>query len=375
MIYLDYSATTPVAKDVLDTFNKVTNDFIGNPNSLHLLGSKSSSLINSATKQIADLLKVKETEIIYTSGASESNNTAIKGICLKYPNKKHIITTYFEHSSINEPLEYLKSQGYEIEYLNNIDGIIDKADLKAKLRKDTCLVIIGAVNSEIGLLQPINELGKIIKVNSNAIFLSDITQLVGKKTVDLEYVDLASFSAHKFFGVKGIGGLIKKSNIDLIPLIMGGKSTTSYRSGTPSPALIASMAKALRIAYENIDKYDYVKKLNDYLKDNIIINDRVIINSNDKCIPHILNISILGLKPETVLRALEKHDIYISTKTACSSNNDISIPVYNLTKDKDKASSSLRISLSYKTTKKELEEFLVYYKDVVNKLLGIEKQV
>ena len=373
MIYLDYSATTPVDKDVLDTFNRVSNDFIGNPNSLHILGSKSKELINSATKQIAGLLKVKEDEIIYTSGASESNNTAIKGICLKYPHKKHILTTYFEHSSVNNPLEYLKTEGYEIEYLSNIDGVIDQNDLKNKLRKDTCMVIIGAVNSEIGLLQPINELGRIIKENSNAIFLSDITQLVGKKDFNLEYVDLASFSAHKFFGIKGIGGLIKKSNIELVPLIMGGKSTTKYRSGTPSPALIASMAKALRIAYDNLKEYENIKTLNSYLKENIVFDDHIIINSNDNCLPHILNISVLGVKPETILHALEKYEVYISTKTACSDNDDISIPVYNLTNNKEIAASSIRISLSYKTTKEEINSFLLYFKEVVNKLLEMRK--
>ena len=375
MIYLDYSATTPVNNDVLDTFNRVSKDFMGNPNSLHSLGSKSANLISSATKQIADILGVKESEIIYTSGASESNNTAIKGICLKYPHKKHIITTYYEHSSINSPLKYLETLNYEIEYLKDNEGIIVLDDLKAKLRKDTCLVIVSAVNSEIGLLQPINEIGKIVKDNSNAVFFSDITQLVGKKRVDLKYIDLASFSAHKFFGIKGIGGLVKKANIELIPLIMGGKSTTVYRSGTQSPALIASMAKALRLANNNLDKYDYILSLNKYLKSNIVFNDHIAINSNDNCLPHILNISVLGIKPESLLHALEKYDIYISTKTACSSDDGLSLSVLNLTKNKALAASSIRISLSYLTTKEELNEFLIHFKECVNKLLDIKKQV
>ena len=371
MIYLDYSATTPVNDEVLDTFNKVSKDFIGNPNSLHLLGSNSKNLIDSATKQIANILNIKENELIYTSGASESNNTIIKGICLKYPNKKHILTTYFEHSSISSPLEYLQSKGYEIEYLNHNDGIIDLDDLKSKLRKDTCLVIVSAVNSEIGLLQPINEIGRVVKENSNALYFSDITQLVGKKEFSLENVDLASFSAHKFFGVKGIGGIVKRSNIDLIPLIMGGKSTTVYRSGTPSPALIASMAKALRIAYENLDKYDRIKDLSDYLKNNITFNSNIILNSNDNCIPHIINVSVLGVKPETLLHALEEHDIYISTKTACSADDDKSIPVYKLTNSEERALSSIRISISYLTTKEEIDTLLKCLVDDVNKLLSI----
>ena len=373
MIYLDYSATTPVNDEVLDTFNRVSKDFIGNPNSLHLLGSKSKNLIDSATKQIADLLNIKENELIYTSGASESNNTIIKGICLKYPNKKHILTTYFEHSSINSPLDYLKENGYEIEYLGHKNGIVDIEEVKNKLRKDTCLVIVSAVNSEIGLLQPINEIGKAVKECSNALFFSDITQIIGKKSFSLENVDLASFSAHKFYGVKGIGGLIKRSNIDLIPLIMGGKSTTIYRSGTPSPALIASMAKALRISYENLDKYDQINKLSDYLKENITFNDNIIINSNENCIPHIINVSILGVKPETILHALEEDNIYISTKTACAVNDDKSIPVFKLTDSEEKALSSIRISLSYLTTQEEIDLFLTSFKEVVNKLLSIKK--
>ena len=373
MIYLDYSATTPTNKDVLDTFNRVTNDFIGNPNSLHLLGTKCNELINNATSQIAKILNIKEKEIIYTSGASESNNTAIKGICLKSNTRKHIITSYFEHSSIIEPLEYLKSIGYEIDYVDtDSNGIIDMAHLKTLLRKDTCLVTIGAVNSEIGIIQPINEIGRIVKSNSNAYYHSDITQLVGKKAFSLDNVDLASFSAHKFYGIKGIGCLIKKENIDLIPLIHGGKSTTSYRSGTPSAPLIASLAKALRLSYETLDKYDYIKSLNNYIKDNIK-SDKVIINSNLYCIPHILNVSVLGIKPETILHALEKHDIYISTKTACSANDDISIPVYHLTNNRDLASSSIRISLSYLTTKEEVDTFIKIFNEEVTNLLNLNK--
>ena len=375
MIYLDYSATTPVNDDVLDTFNRVSKDFIGNPNSLHKLGSKSKELIDSATRQIADILGVKENELIYTSGASESNNTIIKGICLKYPNKKHILTTYFEHSSINSPLDYLRKEGYEIEYLNHIDGIIDLDDLKNKLRKDTCLVIVSAVNSEIGLLQPINDIGRIVKDYSNALFFSDITQLVGKKPFSLENVDLASFSAHKFFGVKGIGGIVKRSNIDLIPLIMGGKSTTIYRSGTPSPALIASMAKAIKIANQNLDKYSQIEELSNYLKKNITFKDNIIVNSNDNCIPHIINVSVLGIKPETLLHSLEQHDIYISTKTACSADDDKSIPVYKLTNNEEKALSSIRISISYLTTKEEIDTLLKCLEDDVNKLLSFQNQM
>ena len=375
MIYLDYSATTPVHKDVLDTFLKVSNEFIGNPNSLHDLGSKSNDLINAATKQIANILKVKESEIIYTSGSSESNNTAIKGICLKHPNRKHIITTNFEHSSIYGPIGYLQTLGYEVDFVDSdSNGIIDLEHLKSLLKKDTILVSVGAVNSEIGIVQPVNEIGKIIKENSNAFFHSDITQIVGKKEIDLINVDLASFSAHKFYGIKGIGGLIKKEGIEIIPLVHGGKSTTKYRSGTPTVALIASMAKALRLAYEKIDNYDYIKKLNEYLQKELVFNGNIKINSNEKCIAHILNLSVIGVKPESLLHALEKHEIYISTQTACSSTNSLSKSVLSLTNDEERAKSSIRISLSYNTTKEELDKFIQVFKSEVTKLLEVSHE-
>ena len=176
-------------------------------------------------------------------------------------------------------------------------------------------------------------------------------------------VDLISFSAHKFFGLKGIGCLVKKENISIEPLIHGGKSTTIFRSGTPQLPLIVSMSKALRIALENLeDKYNYVQELNNYLKEELSKLDNVYINSNDICIPHMLNISAVGIKPETFLHDLEKHEIYISTQTACSSEKAVSQSVLSLTKDEARAKSSLRISLSYKTTKEELEKFVEKFK-------------
>ena len=270
MIYLDYSATTPVNEEVLSSFVKATKNYIGNPNSLHKLGVESNKLINDATKQISDILNVKPNEIIYTSGASEANNLAIKGICLRNNKRKHIITTELEHSSVIGPCSYLQRLGYEVDFVKlDENGIVDLNDLKKLIKEDTILVSIASVNSEVGVLQPINEIGKLIKeVNKNTYFHSDITQSVGKVKINLDYVDLASFSAQKFYGLKGVGCLIKKENIVLEPLIHGGKSTTVYRSGTPALGLIVSTAKALRLAYLDFDKkYDYVCFLNKYLKE------------------------------------------------------------------------------------------------------------
>lgn len=359
MIYLDYSATTPVNEEVLNSYMETTKKMVGNPNSLHKLGIEAKSLIDAATRQIANILKVKPNEIIYTSGASESNNTAIKGICLKYQNRgKHIITTHLEHSSIIEPLNYLKRQGFEVEYVNITEnGMVDIEDLKKKIRDDTILVTIASINSEVGIVQPIKDIAALLKKYPKVYFHSDITQSLGKEKVDLTDVDLASFSAQKFYGMKGIGGLVKKENVVIEPLIHGGKSTTKDRSGTPATALIVSMAKALRLAYENLEeKQKYVKELNIFLRNELEKNE-ITINSPEVAIPNILNISLENIKPETVLHALEEKEIYISTKTACATN-DSSDAVYAITKDEEKAKHSLRISLSYLTTKKELEIFI-----------------
>lgn len=359
MIYLDYSATTPVNEEVLNSYIEATKKMVGNPNSLHKLGIEAKSLIDAATRQIANILKVKPNEIIYTSGASESNNTAIKGICLKYQNRgKHIITTHLEHSSIIEPLNYLKRQGFEVEYVNITEnGMVDIEDLKKKIRDDTILVTIASINSEVGIVQPIKDIAALLKKYPKVYFHSDITQSLGKEKVDLTDIDLASFSAQKFYGMKGIGGLVKKENVVIEPLIHGGKSTTKDRSGTPATALIVSMAKALRLAYENLEeKQKYVKELNIFLRNELEKNE-ITINSPEVAIPNILNISLENIKTETVLHALEEKEIYISTKTACATN-DSSDAVYAITKDEEKAKHSLRISLSYLTTKKELEIFI-----------------
>lgn len=367
MTYLDYSATTPVDKEVLDSFIKASK-YIGNPNSLHGLGIKAKSLVDASTHQIAKILGVKEKEIIYTSGASESNNTIIKSI-EKFKNRgKVIITTPLEHSSIYSPLKYLEAHGFKVRYTPLENGVINVEKLKEMITDDTVLVTISMVSSETGIRQPIEEIGKMLKEYPKIIFHSDITQAVGKITFDLTNVDAASFSAHKFFGIKGIGALYKKESLNIDPLILGGKSTTEFRSGTPPVELIVSMAKALRLSYENIDKnFDYVQKLNETLKKKLSKYKKVSINSTAKSIPHILNISVQGIKPETLLHALEVYEIYISTQSACSTGT-ISKPVLALTNDMERAKTSIRISLSKKTTEEDIKNFLKAFDDIYQKL-------
>lgn len=372
MIYLDYSATTPVNEEVLKVFNKVCLEYPGNSNSLHSLGIKSKELEDYATEKIAKLLKVKPSEIIYTSGSSESNNTAIKGVCNKYKNRgNHIITTNLEHSSVIAPLNYLTKEGFTIDYVKIKDnGLVDIDNLKELLTDETILVSISIVDSEIGLRQNINEIGKLLKEYPKCIFHVDCTQGIGKINIDFTNIDLASISAHKFYGLKGIGLLIKKENIVIEPLIHGGKSTTIYRSGTPPLPLIVSLMKALELIIPNIDKnYEYVTKLNNIIKDKLSTYELVHINSTENSIPHILNFSLLKIKPETFIHALEEYNIFISTKSACSKSNTISSSVYALTKNEELSYQTLRISLSYLTTIEEVNKFLEVFDICYKRLL------
>lgn len=369
MIYLDYSATTPVDEEVINTYARVCREFIGNPNSLHKLGVDAKKLIDASTKQIADILGVKPSEIIYTSGASEANNTVIKGIALKYQNRgKHIITTELEHSSVIAPISYLTSLGFEVDFVKlDENGLVDLEDLENLLRDDTILVSIAAVNSEVGVAQPIDKIAEIVKKYPKCYFHSDVTQSIGKQRIDLSNVDLASLSGQKFFGMKGVGILIKKESIIIEPLIHGGKSTTVFRSGTPATPLIASISKAMRLAYDDFDsKLLKVKEIHDYLIDKIKDLD-IYINSNDYCLPNMVNVSLKNIKPETMQHALEEYDIYISTQTACSSS-EYSKAVYAVTRDKEKSRHSIRISLSYKTTKEEIDKFVSVFTKLLKDL-------
>ena len=371
MVYLDYSATTPVNSEVLDSFNKVVLEYPGNANSLHKLGMKSKGLMDASVKQIATLLNVKPEEVIFTSGASEANNLAICGYLEKHKSRgNHIITTKLEHSSVSDTISFLEKQGYVVSYVNVLEnGKIDLEDLKNKISDDTLLVSISHVNSEIGIIQDVNKIGEYLKNYPKIVFHVDGTQAVGKIPVYLNNIDLYSFSSHKIYGLNGVGCLIKKKHIELEPIIHGGKSQTIYRSGTPVVALYASMAKALKLVLNDFsNKYNHVVYLNQKIRKSIETMKDIHINSNSFCVPHILNISVLGIKPETLLHALAESVIYISTKTACSFDNSMSESVYELTKNKDYAKTSIRISLSYLTTESEIDYFIDVFKKKILEL-------
>lgn len=361
MIYLDYAAATPVDKEVLSRYIEVTNKYFANPNSSHQLGQEANNIIQEATKKIASSLKIDPDEIIYTSGASESNNLAIKGIAERYKNfGRHILISSLEHNSIVSSATRLQEQGFEVELLPiNQEGLIDLNILKNKIREDTILVSVCTVDSEIGLKQPIEEIGKILKNYPNCHFHTDATQAMGKISIDLQNIDLLTFAPHKFYGLTGIGVLIKKKNTSLRPQIDGGKSSTVYRSGTPETANIAALETAISISLATRkERYKIVEELYNTLKEKLLTYPKVTINNTKTSIPYTLNFSIKGVKAIEVQQQLEKNKIYVSTKTSCCPIATPSKLVYALTKDKNKASSSIRVSLSHLTTKKEIEIFI-----------------
>ena len=371
MVYLDYSATTPVNKEVIDYYCEACKKYIGNPNSIHGLGKSAKTAIDNATNKIANLLNIRPTEIIYTSGASESNNTIIKGIAEKN-SKGKIITTRLEHSSVNAPCSYLSKKGYDIEFVDLDDnGQVDLESLKNIIDNNTILVSITGVNSELGIIQPLKEISKIVHAYPNCLLHSDLTQCLGKVPIDLSYVDLASFSAQKFFGMKGIGFIYKKEGISFEPLIHGGKSTTIYRSGTPALPLVLSLAKALELALTDFDnKYNQVKEVNNYLLTKLK-ELPVDINSTAKSIPHIVNFSLRNIDNKKMLEALSANEIYVSTQTACALGN-YSQSIDALYHDTLRASSSMRVSISYLTTKEEIDIFIECLKKNIN-ILGENK--
>lgn len=374
VIYLDYSATTPINYEVLDTYNRTSKDFFGNPNSLHELGVKSKNLMNSATKQIAELLNINENEITYTGGATMSNNMALIGVALHYHKKgQHIIVSNLEHPSIYAICDYLKSIGFEISHVKNDgEGLIDFDDLKRLIRPDTILVSICAVNSETGVRQPLKMIRQIVKKeNPNTLIHSDMTQAVGKVSVNMHDVDLATLTGHKIYGPRGIGILYKNSNVKVEPILFGSGKSNMLNPGTPAVPLIVALSKALRLATTDIEKRErFIERLNAKLVDNLSKYEGVMINKTKYSIPHILNISFRNIKAETFLHALEEYEVYVSSNTACSSGN-LSTSVLAIYNDNVRASSTIRISISHQTTSDEINKFLMYFDEIYKKLTGV----
>ncbi|WP_407268868.1 cysteine desulfurase family protein [Radiobacillus sp. PE A8.2] len=374
MIYLDNSATTKPLPEVLDSFRQVSEKYYANPSSIHRFGNEAERLLRKAKQQAADLLRVSADEIVFNSGGTEGNNTAIKGIALQHQHRgKHIITTSIEHPSVLQACKSLEKLGFSITYLPvNHFGIVSVSDVERAITNDTILISIMHVNNELGSIQPIEKIGEIAKNHQKLFFHVDHVQGFGKVPLSLtgSSIDLCTISGHKIHGLKGTGLMYIKQNTALFPLLHGGDQEGAIRSGTENLAGIVSLVKAMRITLEkqSTDSF-YLKKLNQTLREQLSMLKAVVINSPEHHAPHILNVSVPHFKPEVIIHALGERGIYISTKSACSSKQpDESAVLAACGLHQTRTNSALRISLSYDNTEQEIITFCAALRDVLKEL-------
>lgn len=376
MVYLDYAATTPFHEDVLKTYQDLLKKYFYNADSIYSKGIEVNRLMEKSRELIAQTFHVKNEEIIFTSCGSEANNMAVKGMAFQYQNRgKHIITSSIEHSSVYEACQELeKTFGFDVTYLPvDTTGHVSVDDVKKNIRDDTILVSIMAINNETGAIQPIEEIKSLLKKYELIKFHVDMVQALGKIPIDLNDIDCASFSAHKINGLKGSGILYKNHHTAIVPLINGGQQEFSLRGGTSNACTNIVLAKTLRLALENFDeKNKKIHQLHHYLIEQLQQMPNVVINSGGKTSASIVNFSCLGYKPEVILHDLESKDIYISTRSACSSKtSDVSRVMKALHIDQEIAKSALRVSISHLTTEEEIDKFIYCLEETLN---NIKKQ-
>lgn len=376
MIYLDNSATTKVDKDVMDTFVLANENFWGNESSLHNFGALAEQVLLKCNRQILDLLAASDHKVIFTGGATESNNLAIKGLAANNPGG-HIITTKIEHPSIYEVCKELKESGFTISYIDVSKSHEEQVEqLKQLVRKDTFLVSCMHVNSEIGLTLPIKEFGDFLEKHPKIKFHVDAVQSIGKIPVNIEEfkIDILSASAHKIHGIKGIGCLIVRNGVNISAQISGGGQMAGIRSGTVNVAGAASFAKALRLVIESqTESLKEMYSIYEYVTSNLAriegvrVNNRFAVHS-----PYIVNFWVEGVRGETMVHALADYEIYISAKSACSSKTKKASHVLTaLGFDETAATESLRASFTHTTTMEEVKQFLDVLAIEVKKLRSI----
>lgn len=375
MIYFDNSATTKPYKEVIDSFVKVSTEYYGNPSSLHRLGSQAEQLLTKARTQIAELLKIKSQEVLFTSGGTESNNLAIKGAATMYKGRgRHLITTSIEHPSVKAAMEQLAQNGFEVTYLPvDKSGRVSVEDVRKAIRHDTILISIIHVNNEVGTIQPIQSIGEMLKEYPKILFHVDHVQGIGKVPLSLKdgQVDLCSFSGHKFHGLKGTGMLYIKKGIKLAPLFSGGSQESKQRSGTENVAGMVAMAKALRMVLARSEQeLGQLILIQNKLREGLSQMQGVVIHTpHQHAAPHILNFSLQGIKSEVFVHALEQQGIYVSTTSACSSKRrQPSSTLIAMGVSESLAGSSIRISLSYDNSVGEAKIVLSTVKKAINQL-------
>jgi len=375
MIYFDNAATAKVNPKVLETYVKLVDELVGNPSSVHGLGLKASNYMENARKQIGKTLKLKDKSIIFTSGASESNNLGIKGYVRR--NAKlgnHIITTTVEHPSVMRVFEELETEGFTATYLSvDKDGQINLDELKKSLRPDTLLVSIMGVNNETGVIFPVEEIAKIIHKNSTAVFMSDLTQAIGKIELDLNIFDMFSMSSHKVMGLKSSGLFVYNSNLHIKPLIDGGNQEMGLIAGTDNAPLDCSLATAIRLVTASFEKrYKNATALKNYLVNELSklgSEEILIISPKDNCSPFILNFSLLHYKASVLVEALSKRDVYVSTRSACSSHAKGSSYVIKALGYSDHVgSNAIRLSFEGSESLEQGKEFIKILLEEIEKL-------
>lgn len=369
-VYFDYSSTTNVHPDVLKAYMDLLKTTYVNSESLYDEGTMVSRNLEKARNAISELLKVHPDEIIFTSGASEANSEAIKSVSFSVPEKKHIITSQIEHSSVLNACKQMEDVfGYRVTYLPvNEQGIVSVKDLKNALDNDTSVVSLMSVNNETGAINPIEEIKEIVKKTSSAYMHVDMTQAIGKVPCSFENIDLASMSAHKIEGLKGSGILVKKKHVPFIPLINGGEQEYGLRGGTNNACTNMVFAKTLRIALENEKKYhDYVQKLQTLLLNQLKEIDGVEINNPEYNLCSIVNFSYENIPSEVMQNALNRMGFMISARSTCESkSNNPSYVLKAMGYSDRRASSCIRISLSYHNTEEDILDFIKALKEIIS---------
>lgn len=378
MIYFDNGSTTKVKPSVLETYLKVSESYFGNPSSLHGLGEKTSRLLNQSRKQLAELIGVETDEIYFTSGGTEGDNWVIKGTAMeKRSYGRHIVTSSVEHPAVRESMKQLERTGWEVTYLPvNSEGIISIEELKNALKKETVLVSVMAVNNEIGSIQPIKEIGKLLENYPSIHFHVDAVQSVGKVDLTLgknSRVDMAVFSGHKFHAPRGVGFVYIKKGRQLAPLLNGGGQEFGKRSGTENLPAVVAMTKALRLLKEETEnKQKQMRNLTDQLEEYLEKLKHVKIFSPKCRAPHILCFGIKGIRGEVTVHALEKEGIFVSTTSACSSRSGTeSSTLLAMGISKWSAETAIRVSLSELNEEEELKKFIQSFEKVYNQLAKV----
>ena len=360
MIYFDNAATTKIYDDALTSYVQVSQKFFGNPSSLHQLGVDAYQVLTKARAQVASLLSVQPEEIFFTSGGTESNNWAIKGTALeKSVFGKHIITTKIEHPSVIQTCKQLERFGFEVTYLDvDSKGIVSVDQLKESIRKDTILVSVMAVNNEVGAVQPIAEIAKVLEEYPSIHFHVDAVQAVERASqlLAIGRIDLLSLSAHKFHGPRGVGIMYKKFGRKIQALLTGGGQEKGERSTTENLPGIVATTKALRMALE---EKSVTGELRSQLWKELATKPEIRIFSPEDGASHVLCFAIKGVRGEVVVHAFENHGIYISTTSACSSKKgDSSSTLYAMDVPTEWATGAVRVSFSNDNTKEEVEQFI-----------------